>query len=297
VVNNSTAANPSHTYASTGPFDVSLQVTSGAGCTHDTTIVLNTIHPQPIAAFAADKTELCLGGNFLFTDKSDPLDGTTTQWHWALDDGSFSSAPVFSHSYGSASTYNVSLYILNSHGCRSTTFTSPVTVHPYPVADAGPDRFVLEGGTITLEPTATGNDLVYLWTPDFYFTTSNAIKNPVLRGVDDQLYLFTVTGRGGCQSSDDVFVKVLKTPLIPNIFSPNGDGVNDMWVIKYLESYPGCVVQIYNRYGQMVQRFVNYLTPWDGRIGGKDAPVGTYYYIIDPKNGRKPITGFVDIIR
>jgi gliding motility-associated-like protein len=101
----------------------------------------------------------------------------------------------------------------------------------------------------------------------------------------------------GCSDTNSVFVKLLKKPLIPNIFSPNGDGIHDTWVIESLDSYPGCVVQIYNRYGQMVQRFVNYTTPWDGKINGKDAPVGTYYYIIDPKNGRKPITGFVDIIR
>ena len=90
---------------------------------------------------------------------------------------------------------------------------------------------------------------------------------------------------------------MLKSPVIPNIFSPNGDGIHDRWVIEYLESYPGCVVQIFNRYGQLVQKFVNYTTPWDGKINGKDAPVGTYYYIIDPKNGRKPMTGFIDIIR
>jgi gliding motility-associated-like protein len=92
-------------------------------------------------------------------------------------------------------------------------------------------------------------------------------------------------------------VKLLLAPVIPNIFSPNGDGIHDRWEIQYLESYPGCVVQIYNRYGQLIFKMLNYTTPWDGRINGQDAPVGTYYYIIDPKNGRKPMTGFVDIIR
>ena len=73
--------------------------------------------------------------------------------------------------------------------------------------------------------------------------------------------------------------------------------MHDKWVIEFLDSYPGCVVEIYNRSGQMIHRIVNYTMPWDGRINGKDAPVGTYYYIIDPKNGRKPMTGFIDIIR
>jgi gliding motility-associated-like protein len=107
----------------------------------------------------------------------------------------------------------------------------------------------------------------------------------------------TVTARGGCTASDIVFVKVLKNPVIPNVFTPNGDGFNDKWIIKYLETYPGCVVEIYNRYGQIVFRSVGYNTPWDGTYKGNQVPAGTYYYIIDPKNGRKQVAGFVDIIR
>lgn len=264
---------------------------------HDTTIVLNSIHPQPLASFTVDKPEVCLGGSFIFTDNSNSLDGTTTQWNWTMDDGNANNTPSFTYTYTSARTYNVSLFVFNSYGCRSTTATRPVTVNPYPAVDAGPDRFVLEDGTITMQPTVTGNDLTYLWTPNLYIVGSNAIKNPVIKGVNDQDYLLTVTGRGGCTASDAVFVKVLRKPAIPNIFSPNGDGIHDKWEIEFLDTYPGCVVQIYNRYGQMVKRFEGYTSPWDGKINGKDAPVGTYYYIIEPKNGRPPITGFVDIIR
>lgn len=296
-VNTSNATNPSHSYAALGPFSVNLQVTSAAGCVHDTTIILNTIHPQPIASFAVDKAEVCVGGSFVFTDHSNPLDGTITQWNWTMDDGSANSVPSFTYTYSTPRTYNVSLFIFNSQGCRSTTAIVPVTVNSYPVVDAGPDRFVLEGGSITLQPTVTGNELHYLWTPNLYFAGSDTIKNPVVNGVNDQTYLLTVTAKGGCKASDAVFVKVLRNPVIPNAFSPNGDGIHDRWVIEFLDTYPGCVVQIYNRYGQMVKRFEGYTDPWDGKINGRDAPIGTYYYIIEPKNGKKPITGFVDIIR
>ena len=297
TVNTSAARNPSHVYTSTGPYPVQLRVTSAAGCTHDTLIVVNTIHAQPLAAFAADKTETCLGGSFQFSDQSNPQDGSTIQWIWVFDDGTTASSPTVSHTYTEARSYAVSLVTINNFGCRSTTATTPVTVHPYPVVDAGPTRYVLEGGTVVLNPTVTGNDLAYAWTPDLYFAGPNNILNPVINGINDQLYTLTVTARGNCKSSDTVFVKVLRAPVIPNIFSPNGDGINDRWVISYLDTYPGCVIQIYNRYGQLVRRFVNYSAPWDGKINGADAPIGTYYYIIEPGNGRKPITGFVDIIR
>jgi gliding motility-associated-like protein len=172
-----------------------------------------------------------------------------------------------------------------------------IIVNPTPITDAGPDKAVLEGGSIELTPTLiTDIPVTYTWTPDTWLSDPS-ISNPEASPPTDFTYTLTITSDQGCSTSDNVFVKMLKAPVIPNIFSPNGDGIHDRWVIEYLESYPGCVVQIFNRYGQLVQKFVNYTTPWDGKINGKDAPVGTYYYIIDPKNGRKPMTGFIDIIR
>lgn len=298
ALNSATGSSPSHIYNAVGPYSVNLQVTSGAGCPHDTTIVLNTIHPQPLADFNVDKTEVCIGDGFVFTDNTNPMDGVTTSWAWNLDDGNTRTVRTFPYTYSVAGTYDVELYTINSHGCRSTTFTGPVTVHPYPVVDAGPDRFVLEGGQVTLEPVVTGNDLTYLWTPNnSYIIGSNTVKNLVVKGVDDIRYLLTVTARGGCTDTSSVFIKVLKNPGVPNIFSPNGDGVHDKWVISYLETYPGCTVDIYNRYGQLIFHSVGYQVPWDGKVNGRDVPVGTYYYIVNPKNGRSIMSGYVDVIR
>lgn len=182
------------------------------------------------------------------------------------------------------------------NGCTSTA-QQPVVVNPTPVADAGPDKFVLEGGRATLTPGLINNMQVsYEWSPAIWLNNP-LIPNAVVSPLGDRTYLLTVTSDEGCFDTDEVFIKLLLDPVIPNIFSPNGDGIHDKWVIESLESYPGCVVQIYNRYGQAIYKAVNYTTPWDGRVNGKDVPVGTYYYIIDPKNGRKPITGYLDIIR
>jgi gliding motility-associated-like protein len=106
-----------------------------------------------------------------------------------------------------------------------------------------------------------------------------------------------VTSDKGCSATDQVFIKVLKMPTIPNIFSPNGDGVHDTWKIDYLDTYPGSTVDIFNRYGQKVFHSDGYTTPWDGTVNGKPVPVGTYYYIVNPKNGRSQISGYVDVIR
>jgi len=85
--------------------------------------------------------------------------------------------------------------------------------------------------------------------------------------------------------------------IIPNTFTPNGDGVNDLWDITALVSYPSCTVNIYTRYGTLVYSSTGYPKPWDGTLHGKPLPAGTYYYIVDPKNGTKKFAGAVTIIR
>ncbi|MBK8952867.1 MAG: gliding motility-associated C-terminal domain-containing protein [Chitinophagaceae bacterium] len=54
---------------------------------------------------------------------------------------------------------------------------------------------------------------------------------------------------------------------------------------------------MYNRYGQLIFHSVGYQEPWDGKVKGRDVPVGTYYYIVNPKNGRSIMSGYVDVIR
>jgi gliding motility-associated-like protein len=298
-LNNSIAKNPSHTYTAVGPFSVNLQVTSGAGCTNAKTLQLTTIHPQPTAAFTTDKIDVCIGGDFLFTDNSNPADGSITQWNWTMDDGNVRNTPSFSYTYNAIGTYNVGLFIYNSYGCRSNTAVTTMSVNPYPAVNAGPDKIMLEGGQVTLTPSqsANGVPVTYLWTPPTGLNNPTAAF-PIASPADDITYTLVVTSDKGCVGRpDQVFVKVLKAPAIPNIFSPNGDGIHDKWDIKYLETYPGASIDIFNRYGQLVFHSTGYPKPWDGTVNGKDVPVGTYYYVIDPKNGRPKMAGYVDIIR
>ena len=296
--NSSAIKDGAHTYTAVGPFNVNLQITSAAGCIHDTTIILNTIHPQPIAAFTTDKIDVCIGGSFDFTDKSNGLDGGITQWNWVMDDGNVKNVPNFSYTYTAVKVYNVGLFIYNSQGCRSNTATVALGVNPYPVANAGPDKLVLEGGQVALTPAMSiGVNVNYLWSPSTGLNNPTS-PSPLASPPTDMTYTLVLTSDKGCVSNaDNVFVKVLKAPAIPNIFSPNGDGVHDRWDINYLNTYPGASIDIYNRYGQLVFHSIGYGTSWDGKSNGKDVPVGTYYYVIDPKNGRPKYAGYVDVIR
>jgi len=84
---------------------------------------------------------------------------------------------------------------------------------------------------------------------------------------------------------------------IPNTFTPNGDGVNDTWDIINLNSYASSHIEIFNRYGTRLYTSNGYPLPWDGRFKGQDLPGGTYYYVISLGDGKKPLSGYVAIIR
>lgn len=92
-------------------------------------------------------------------------------------------------------------------------------------------------------------------------------------------------------------VAVAPTIVIPNAFTPNGDGYNDLWDIPTLAGYPQCMVSIYNRYGGLIYQSRGYPRAWDGTYHGSQLPTGTYYYIIDLKNGTPPLSGYVAVIR
>ena len=206
-----------------------------------------------------------------------------------------SSSGIFSPATG-AGVYTLRYTYTGTNSCKNFV-EQTIEVYPIPSVNAGPDKVVLEGGSVALTPALNADlTVTYLWTPSTGLDNPS-FPSPLVSSTNDITYTLTVTSDKGCQASDQVFVKLLKAPTIPNIFSPNGDGVHDKWEIAFLETYPGSTVEIYNRYGQLIFHSVGYNKPWDGTINGKQAPIGTYYYIVDPKNGRKKVAGYVDIIR
>jgi len=93
-------------------------------------------------------------------------------------------------------------------------------------------------------------------------------------------------------------LQTLPTVVIPNAFTPNGDGINDFWNIKSIEAYPKCIVSVYSRYGTLVYQSKGYPRSWDGTSGGTPVPTGTYYYIISlNEDNSKPMTGYIAVIR
>ena len=108
-----------------------------------------------------------------------------------------------------------------------------------------------------------------------------------------------MTSNQGCGFvTDDVFVKVYDKIYIPNAFSPNGDGINDTWVIEPLDLFYDTDIKVFNRNGQAVYSSKGAYTPWDAKRNGTPLPVGVYYYILDLNiKNEKPLTGSLTILR
>ncbi|MDE3235986.1 MAG: PKD domain-containing protein, partial [Bacteroidota bacterium] len=230
--------NPIHKYSAVGPYDIQLKITTSAGCVDSLTQVLNTIYPQPHAAFQATPDTVCVNDNITFIDRSNGITSSPVSWVWDLA-GTSSSQQNPSKQFTDSGSFAIHMYFYNGQGCVSDTAIQSVTVYPYPKLTLGNGLFVLEGGSVPVIPQYVyGTNLQYMWSPATYLNSDTAM-NPVASPVDDITYTLKLTGIGGCSVSDNIFIKVLRSPVIPNAFSPNNDGINDTWKIRYLESYPG----------------------------------------------------------
>jgi gliding motility-associated-like protein len=102
----------------------------------------------------------------------------------------------------------------------------------------------------------------------------------------------------GCSNIDSVKVKIIPKIVFPDGISPNGDGKNDVWIIDNIHEYPNNIVEIYNRWGELLFRAQPYQNNWDGTYKGKPLPMGTYYYIINlNEDGAGVYTGPITIVR
>jgi gliding motility-associated-like protein len=192
-------------------------------------------------------------------------------------------------------TYTINYTFTAINGCTYST-SQQVNVQETPVITVDSAFYVLQGGEVELSAKAPGDGFTYKWSPETGLSNPN-ILNPTASPSNDTQYTLTVTAADGCSAIAHITVNVLLNIVVPNTFTPNGDGINDFWEIQHLESYPNCTVQIFNRYGEKLYYSVGYPIPWDGKYKGNNLPSGTYYYIIDPKNGRKPVSGWVAVIR
>jgi gliding motility-associated-like protein len=145
--------------------------------------------------------------------------------------------------------------------------------------------------------TATGAD-VYTWSPGKTLSDST-IQNPLAMPVVTTTFTVTGTLMGGCSAQQSVTIQVSGEVIkivAPLVLSPNGDEINQFWVIEGIENYPDCSLNVFDRQGRNVFREKGYNNDWDATFNGNTLPQGVYYYVFGCPD-KKVLTGTVTIVR
>jgi len=133
----------------------------------------------------------------------------------------------------------------------------------------------------------------------YVFVWSNGKTTQNVTDLPGGDYSITVIDQHNCPMVENYFIQIPEYICIwiPNAFTPNGDGINDEWIITNSFLYPDISVNVYNTEGSLMFSSKGYESPWNGSYNNNPSPAATYYYIVDPQNGDKPFTGTVTIVR
>lgn len=293
-----------------GGYWAKLVIESKTGCVDSLQQTITQVFPQPTAQIQIQPKEVCLGKSVAFSDRSDTINGVQVQWNWRFGkNDTVNSASGIRH-FTDSGRIPVRYFYVTNKGCRSNEVVDTIVVHPYPHLRLGSSLLALENVPFPLQPANVsvpyfyGQQLRYLWSTSqtHNYLSSDTVLVPISTlpaTLDSIWYRLQLTGVGNCTVVDSILVKVLHNPTVTNAFSPNGDAYNQTWHIDHIDAYPGAIVEVYNRYGQLVYRKVGYTNSqgWDGTYNGQPLPAGVYYYLIRPQYGQAVISGAVSIIR
>ena len=179
-------------------------------------------------------------------------------------------------------TYQVT--ITDDLGCSLIGFVAVDVVDTVSIT-AFPDSAITVGQSVTLHTNMdVPTDYTYLWTPDYNIDDVTS-PDPVVSPFETTTYCCTVTHPSGCNSTDCITILVAAEVAFPNAFTPNGDGVNDVFRIPPVASLCEDVLyfRVYNRWGQLMYSDIGMtdLPAWDGTDGnGITQEVGTYLYVV-----------------
>lgn len=308
-INNGTTWLPIANTNTTNPYSTLTQTTlyraqvqNSSFCLQETsTTVTIAVSPNTVAGALniVPTNTVCYGINSS-TVKVNGNVGAVTGWLTSTDNGAtWSNAGVTTNSLQAINLTQQTLYkaIVKSGICLAdTTNAQTIYVLPQSTVNAGPDVAVSDGQSIQLNGMGAGTPI---WSPTLNLS-STTVFNPLASPKINTEYILTITDANSCPFSDTVLVVVLSESfegIVTNLFSPNGDGINDTWYIENLPFYTTNSVSVYNIYGQQVYTQSPYNNDWDGTYNGAPLPDGTYYYIIKPTPTGAILKGSLDILR
>ncbi|MBD3638883.1 MAG: gliding motility-associated C-terminal domain-containing protein [Crocinitomicaceae bacterium] len=274
----------------TGMFDPTVDaagtytysVTNSCGtATADVNVTVTNCAP-PVADFTMSDTALCIGECVNLMDMST---GGITAWEWdfggaATPNTSTDPNPVLCPTV--AGTFSISLTVTNANGTNTATAT--LLVGDTPSVTALGDTIIGLGESTDLYSLVSPLGGSYSWTDGDNDNTIDCITCPDIVVTPDNTtnYVLTYTSAFGCSASDSatVFITVVDMVDVPNGFSPNGDGLNDILFVKG-KGIDYMKFTIYNRYGQKVFESDDQNIGWDGTFMGVPENPGVFAWYVE----------------
>lgn len=264
----------------------------------------------PSVSIAANSSINCSGSRAKFTALALNA-GKSPAYQWLLNGAKAGTNDSTFTSSSLKTGDRLQCQVTSSNSCAAGAATSntlsvdllPVVSNTVSISSSLSGKYVLPGQHITFTASVPDStNLSYQWQLNGKDAGSNTKTYSSSTLVLGDVVTCKVTKQGSCvvpqvATSNAIMVLILTPLVVPNTFTPNGDGINDAWDLRALLAYPGSTVQVFNRYGALVYQSVGYTSGWDGALNGKQLPVGTYFYIIDLKSGKQPLAGSVTIIR
>ena len=247
-----------------------LQVTSQMGCIKSDSIQIS-YQPSPVITLGNDTT-LCKGNNYVLNAF---YPGSSYTWQ----DGATSSQ----YTVTVPGLYHVAV---NLNGCIAKD-TIDISYLDKPFFNLGKDTVLCEGTTITLHPQLNTN-ASYTWQD-----ASNS-STYLVKGIGT--YELTVTNECGTFSDEIIITPGLCNIEMPNVFTPNGDGLNDVFRVKYPFTVRSFLFTVYNRFGQKMFETTDMTKGWDGNYQSQPQPMGSYVWLIQLTADTKPAQSYKGVI-
>ena len=265
-----------------------VNVSNTFGCRNRDSVEV-TLLPAPVVQ-AGNAVAICEGGQTTLSVNASVADRYAWSPAVSLNNASIAN-PV-------ASPANSTLYTVTAYNgnCKASD-TLTVTVNRKPSAEAGADKAIIAGTPVVLDGVAGGTDISISWSPTTDMLNAGS-QTPTVNPQESQTYTLNVRSLAGCGvATDTVRVRVYEKLFVPNAFSPNGDGINDVWKIETLVLYPNAHVRVYDRFGEIVFDNKQKNISWDGNFGGNPVATGTYLYIIDTGTELPLVKGLLFVLR
>lgn len=291
-------------YAASVPGVYTAVVTGTDGCAVTTNAI--TVRPvtKPAIQINASATTICSGTPVTFTTLSSPTAGTTVpRYQWQVNGQPIGQAgPVFTDD-SLISGDLVNCILAGTQTCQNPVVsqnTIAITVNPSPSVIAGDDTIIAPGKSVRLAPSVSGPVVSYQWTPATGLDDPT-LRNPVATPISATTYQLQVTADDGCAASSKLTLLVYYTLRMPDAFTPNGDGKNDVFRIPPSTPQKIKRFSVYDRRGSRLFMTTDAGRGWDGSYNSRQEPAGTYVWEIeyeDMLSGRQMAeTGTVVLIR